>query len=245
MAHTTPIPPDLNAATQEILRFLTTPPYEINDTISPQDLISGYTKWREKTSTSPSGRHLGHYKSMLYNPKAASDPDAIPFTQTFFTVQSLIMNSCLRSGYILDRWKAVINSMIEKIPGTPRIDKLRVIHLFESDINLVFGILWNRRLLHRCEHEQILGDEQWGSRPGKAAADVAAMKLLTYEISHLTRTDHGTFDHDAKSCYDRIIPNLAMMTSRHYGMTRAGIRLMGQFLLHARYQLATSLEHSA
>ena len=25
----------------------------------------GYKKWKEKTSTSPSNRHLGHYKSLL------------------------------------------------------------------------------------------------------------------------------------------------------------------------------------
>jgi hypothetical protein len=31
--------------------------------------------------------------------------------------------------------------MIEKIPGRPQIDKLRVIHLL-ADLNLILGIIW-------------------------------------------------------------------------------------------------------
>ena len=35
------------------------------ETISMQDIKEGYKKWKEKTSTSPPNRHLGHYKSLL------------------------------------------------------------------------------------------------------------------------------------------------------------------------------------
>ena len=35
------------------------------ETITMQDINEGYKKWKEKTSTSPSNRHLGHYKSLL------------------------------------------------------------------------------------------------------------------------------------------------------------------------------------
>ena len=35
------------------------------ETISMQDIKVGYKKWKEKTSTSSSNRHLGHYKSLL------------------------------------------------------------------------------------------------------------------------------------------------------------------------------------
>ena len=43
-----------------------------------------------------------------------------------------------------------------------------MIHLFKADFNLVLGILWNRRLLWKCETEKLLGDEQCGSRPGRS-----------------------------------------------------------------------------
>ena len=36
-----------------------------NNTISIKDMSSGFTKWREDTNTSPSQRHLDHYKCIL------------------------------------------------------------------------------------------------------------------------------------------------------------------------------------
>ena len=35
------------------------------NTINIDDVNEGFEKWEEKTSTSPSNRHIGHYKSLL------------------------------------------------------------------------------------------------------------------------------------------------------------------------------------
>jgi hypothetical protein len=34
----------------------------IETSITFEDMVRGYEKWNERTTTSPSGRHLGHYK---------------------------------------------------------------------------------------------------------------------------------------------------------------------------------------
>jgi hypothetical protein len=34
-----------------------------------------------------------------------------------------------QTGFILERWRKIVNAMIEKIPGRPQINKLQVIHL--------------------------------------------------------------------------------------------------------------------
>jgi hypothetical protein len=41
---------------------------KISCEISEDNFISGFRKWKESTSTSPSGWHLGHYKAIVYNP---------------------------------------------------------------------------------------------------------------------------------------------------------------------------------
>ncbi|KAI2492798.1 hypothetical protein MHU86_21758 [Fragilaria crotonensis] len=41
---------------------------EISSEISSSDIEWGMKKWRESTATSPSGRHLGHYKALITNP---------------------------------------------------------------------------------------------------------------------------------------------------------------------------------
>jgi hypothetical protein len=43
-------------------------------------------------------------------------------------------------GYCFNRWHIVVNAMIEKEPGDPRIHRLRVIHLYEADYSLILGI---------------------------------------------------------------------------------------------------------
>jgi hypothetical protein len=38
---------------------------ELPTTITAEELIEAIKRWKERTSTSPSGRHLGHLKAML------------------------------------------------------------------------------------------------------------------------------------------------------------------------------------
>jgi hypothetical protein len=54
-----------------------------------------------------------------------------------------------------------VNVMLEKDPGVPNVNRLRIIHLFEADYNLVLKLLWGSRLvrraidldlLHPCQH---------------------------------------------------------------------------------------------
>jgi hypothetical protein len=42
-------------------------------------------------------------------------------------------------------------SELKTTPGRPQLNKLRVIHLLEADLNLVLGIIWSRRLLTQGE----------------------------------------------------------------------------------------------
>jgi hypothetical protein len=106
--------------------------------------------------------------------------------------------------------------MIQKVPGINRIDKLRVIHLYEADYNILLKIMWARfGVWHLIDHKAI-HDGQSGSRPGKRAIDVVLQKEMKYLYASLTRTPLGTIDNDAKSCYDRIICSLAIGNKKEY-----------------------------
>jgi hypothetical protein len=41
---------------------------DINSEITGKDVLRGFRGWKERTSTSPSGRHLGHYKALIQHP---------------------------------------------------------------------------------------------------------------------------------------------------------------------------------
>jgi hypothetical protein len=53
-----------------------------------------------------------------------------------------IASAVTKWGASLHRWQQSLTSMIEKVPGCPKINKLRVIHLYEADYNLILTILW-------------------------------------------------------------------------------------------------------
>jgi hypothetical protein len=93
-------------------------------------------------------------------------------------------------------------SVLEKDPETPKIHRLRVIHLYEADYNLILGVKW-RALLHHACHRCLMNPSQYGSQPGKETPDPAFLQnFIEYELARLTRKPVVRFDNDATSCYD-------------------------------------------
>jgi hypothetical protein len=109
--------------------------------ITTENLRHGIKSWKETTSTSPSGRHLGYYHSILAYEPPPVDADTPRDSDRILVVIANRIDSALQTGFVFTRWCEIVNAMIEKIPGRPLINKLRVIHLSEADLNLSLGIL--------------------------------------------------------------------------------------------------------
>jgi ribonuclease HI len=212
--------------------------------ITTEEFAGRMKKWNEKTTTSPfSGRHLGRYKSLftkgIYQPH--SSEEAEQFTQQQQDIVDTmvgILNFCIRTGYVLSRWKHIHNLMIFKDIGNFQIHKLRVIHLYEADLNLLMAVKW-RLLLKAADQQQLVNDSQYGGRPGREATTLALIEELKLDISYASRRTLITFDNDAASCYDRIIPSCASLIHRKYGMPQQITKLHGNLLQNAMYQLIT------
>ena len=135
-------------AAQAILDFLKEerlPPVDTH--ITPEQLRQVYKKWDEGTSTA--GNHLGHNKTIArQRPSVVKEGEdrILNISEKYLLIEAIKSNIALQNGYVFERWKTVTSLMLEKWPGIPRLDKLRVIHLFEADLNILFGIIWNRRL---------------------------------------------------------------------------------------------------
>jgi hypothetical protein len=149
-----------------------------------------------------------------------------------------VMNYCLHFGYSLDRWKTVVNSLLEKDPGTPKIHRLRVIHLYKWDYNLLLGIKW-RQLLHHVVNTGTVNAACYGTMTGKSSLDPVFIKEMEYEIVRLTRKPLVHIDNDATSCYDRILCFLANLASRKYGQSANICTVQCNTLQEARYHLKT------
>ena len=213
-------------------------------TLTMPEFMGKLRVWKETTTTSPSGRHLGRYKALIargkYDPKTEEEQH-----ETFCNKQKQIahfilsiINACLRSQHVLERWKTIVNVMIFKDQGIFRIHRLRIIHIYEADFNLLLAVMW-RKALRAADDQDHLHPGQLGGRPGCEAQALPLMEELKYDISYMSRQTLYNFDNDAKSCYDRIIPSLASLTNRKYGVHRQVVNVHASTLHRAIYKLKT------
>jgi hypothetical protein len=151
-----------------------------------------------------------------------------------------IINYCLRHGYSLTRWQNVVNVMILKEANNHRIHRLRVLHLFEADYNLILGVKW-RQLMRHAENHHTLNEGQYGSISGREASGLHLLEVLKNEISHCSRKPLLNLDNDASSCYDRIIVSLSSLINRKYGQHRQIVMVNASTLKQAKYKLKTEL----
>lgn len=130
--------------------------------------------------------------------------------------------------------------MLQKDVGNPRIHRLRVIHIYEADYNLLLAVKW-RQALHHAEDNRLLNDGLYGSRPGRTAHDPVLLEVLQNEIYRMTMKSGINFDLDATSCYDRILVNVAALCSRRVGMPKSVVLMNSTTLEQAKYHLKTNL----
>ena len=158
-----------------------------------------------------------------------------------FKVLYQIAMLALLTGNTLERWQTVHSSMIEKDAGKPFIHRLRVIHIYEADYNLLLKLLWSRRLTWNSHINNTLHKSQSGSCPGRRVIEVVVFKEHKYLYARQTRTTLMTMDNDAKACYDRVICNLAMMTSRYFGMPINACKMQANTLKAMKFHVRTTM----
>ena len=163
-------------------------------TITGDDYQRYWNRMHEKTSSSPSGLHIAHYKA------SAKDPDLAPI----FADQ---MNLIIESGIHPKRWGNALQVMLEKVAGICLVDKLRSIQLYEADLNWYMKFIFNDIALEKLTSLGLLPEEHY-SRKGSMAEDACLEKTLTLDISRQSRAPMALISVDAAQCYDRVHPVL-------------------------------------
>ena len=165
-------------------------------------------KWRELTSTSPSGRHLGHYKACV----TTIDRSLFPKERTrlkrlqdqISQLYVTMINYSTKHKYSFDRWKTIVNMMIYKEPGNVKIHRLRVIHLYEADQSTLWGEKWGKSL-RKAVNDKTLNSGQFGGLPGRDCTAITFLEEVRLEYSNFTRYPFANFNNDFTSCYNRIM----------------------------------------
>ena len=130
--------------------------------------------------------------------------------------------------------------MLLKDPGQPKIHRLRIIHLYEADYNLLLAVKW-RATMHNAEEQHLLNPGLYGCRKSRSAQDPVFIENLQNEIYRTSMKTAINYDLDTTSCYDRIIPAVANICSRRMGISNKVATLNSRALQATKYKLKTSL----
>ncbi len=118
--------------TQSILKYLATfikqplgDPIPL--TITKDQFKNLYNNIEERTSSSPSGRHLGHYKVAAKSNLLAE-------------LHTNMMSIPYMVGISPQRWRQVVDVMLEKKPGERKIHRLQIVALIGDRNCRKFGL---------------------------------------------------------------------------------------------------------
>jgi hypothetical protein len=241
------IPVNLDPNMEAILREMKQKRPDMSPYIPYHQMVKGFQKWRESTTTSPSNKHLGIYKTLVQFKKSTTLPqpktkhhqlqsqDYMQQLATYqtlaskaLTIQNMIMNLAIRQAHVLNRWKKIHNFFLEKIPGKPLLEKLRVIHIYEADWNLLLKYFTAYKLNLTACQQQTVSPAQNGGRQGKSAGTTADQITVTTETINLQRLNGAMLYNDAKAYFDRIIENICNLILRSEGLHQQIINYMQQ-----------------
>ena len=198
--------PDLAQLLINSLQYMTSPDMIPPPELTEEEYRGKHKAWDESTSTSPtSNMHLGHLQAYWADHTLADgSQDSSNLEETRKRILKghlLVLNYAIQFGYSFDKWKCIINTMLEKDHGLPKIHRLRVIHLYEGNYNSILGVNW-RQVLHHAISKGLIKEGCYGSQPGKEATNALFIHEMEYEISRLTQKASLHLDNDSTSCYD-------------------------------------------
>ncbi len=152
-------PPDLDEHTRYFIEALKFPSVAARHStmsllLCLEDFITHWKHAKEKTSSSPSGLHFGHYKSATYS---------LPLAHLHTQFTQLIF----QTGLSISQFQAGLQVILEKKASNIHVDNLRAILLMEGDFYAAMKIFIGARLINNALSLNLILDECYGNPHGR------------------------------------------------------------------------------
>ena len=180
---------------------------EFNWTYGADKYKATFSKTRELTACGPSGPHMLHWKAALER-------------ESIICVHSFFVWAAFQFGFTYTRWETSWHCMLKK-KAHPISQKMRIIQLFEGDLNGALKFLMGRRLMYHKTNNKVIDVDTYGSRLGKTAPEVILNLQGIFDHCRITKQNLGMLFNDADGCYNCIPPSLAEIALRQVGCPKS------------------------
>jgi len=224
------IPDDVDDATALILEEISSIGVkltngEISITITAEEFRYFWKRIKERTASSYSRIHYGHYCAAAHSDKISS-----------FLAKKITLIA--RTGCAPERWSYGLTIMLEKIAGIALVNKLRAILLMEADFNFHNKLIFGKRMVEAAREQGIIPAEQYADKQS-TSDDGSFDKILESDISRQKRLPLCIISADAANCYDRVHHCIMALLLFAIGVPLGAIRAMLRTIQLMKFFLRT------
>jgi hypothetical protein len=228
-------PPGSDAATADLFREVAeiqklVLANSVSFVITPEQWKQYWQVVNEKTSSSASGIHFGHY-IVGCNSEMISHYHAAHVTVT------------LAHAIQLERWSKGLSVMLEKTLGVTLVTKLCAILLMEGDFNATNKIMYRGRMLNKTRKHALMPEDIF-SKKNHMADDGTLCKTLFYDITRQAHIPAVIASVDALNCYDRIVHAMASLIFQAFGVPPSAVKSMMGAIDNMKFFLRTGFGDS-
>jgi hypothetical protein len=225
------VPDSVDAYTRTFLGFLKLPPNFVppNDAatiITPEENRKAWSRQSERTASESTGLHFGHYKTAIQDNELCAFDAAMRSIPYHF-------------GFSPKPWQRITDFQILKKLGVWDVSKTRTVQLMMADFNINNKKL-GRDMMTAAEDKKTIPREQYGSRHHHRSNIAALNKVLTMDIMRQRRHAGSMCSNDAKSCYDRVVHSIAILSHIRQGAPPSAVKSMFETLQKAVHHVRTA-----
>jgi hypothetical protein len=199
---------------------------DVNVTITCKDFQDMFKKKKELTSCGPRGLIMPHWK-------------IITESELLSTIQAWLMEAPFQYGFSYHEWEISVHCMLLK-DDLPFYHRLRIIQLFEGDMNGAFQLLFGRRQMNFMEKHNLNSDATYGGRKGKGCHQALNRIQYTTLYSRTMRQPLGLVDVDATGCFDRMVGRLLSLINQCNGMSQQAASCQAEILHNMKHYVKTT-----
>ena len=203
---------------------------EVATYITVEEYQYYWKRVKERTSSSYSGLHFGHYI-------AAADSEPLARLHT------MKISEAARRGVPLARWGYGVTVLLEKVAGVSIMTKLRAICLFEADFNFWTKLIFAKRMMQKAREDDALPEEVYAKK-GSHCDDATMTKVMFCDLSRILRHPAGITEEDLKECYDKMGHGPTSLAMQSWGVPRNACRIVLKALRLMQFCLRTGFGES-